>query len=262
MKKCVLALRQDAKLTQAVGFETRPLNSQDHQTYLRALKRAKLFTPVEQRMLAALRTSPEFTVLVGDWTSFEHLEELRGVLVSSYLRKDAGAKLSRCITKKEYYWGRTGKILVDQASNLVLWFDITNKGSFKDGLFAKMLHQFHQAYRDIFHPSLVIGDPELDSPGKKQAVKTELGPQCHLWVTGAREPFPHARRALARLRLEVERVIGRLETQFHLEHPRSLGPTAVPAHQHFIGICQTLQALYLHQTSPAQGYGRIVPIRG
>jgi hypothetical protein len=262
MKKCVQALRQNKYLMQAVGFQTRPLNSQDHYKYLRTLKLANLFVPVEQRILAALRTSPEFTALVGDWTQFKHLEELRGVLVSSHLRKDAGAKLSRCISKNEYYWGRTGKILVDQASNLVLWFDTTNTGSFEDGQFTKMLHQFHQAYGGIFHPSLVIGDPELDSPGKKQAVKLELGPHCHLWITGARGPFPHARRALARLRLEVERVIGRLETQFHLEHPRYLGPTAVRAHQHLIGIYQTLQALYLHQTSPGEGYGRIVPIRG
>jgi len=247
---------------QAVGFRIRPLNSQDHYKYLRALKRANRFIPVEQRILAALRTHPEFTALVGDWAQFKNLEELRGVLVSSHLRKDAGAKLSRCITKKEYYWGRTGNILVDQASNLVLWFDSTNKGSFEDGQFAKMLHQFHLAYGNTFHPSLIVGDPELDSPGKKKAVETELGPHCHLWVTGARGPFPQARRALARLRLEVERVIGRLETQFHLEHPRYLGPTAVRAHQHLIGICQTLQALYHHQIAPDQGYGRIVPIRG
>ena len=76
MKKCVQALRRDDNLMQAVGFTTRPLNSHDHQKYLRALKRAKLFIPVEQRVLATLRTTPEFTALVGNSDHLTQLEEL------------------------------------------------------------------------------------------------------------------------------------------------------------------------------------------
>ena len=60
----------------------------------------------------------------------------------------------------------------------------------------------------------------------------------------------------------MERRFGLLDTQFYLEHPQCLGDNTARSYQHFIGFCQTLQALYLHHTTPNQGYCRIGQIRG
>ena len=185
------------------------------------------------RVLALLDVKPKIK-------SLQTLADLCPVFQVPHRLKDPGISLAHCSSKDRTFFGRGGLVAVLKKLEVPLLVKLTAKYKQSEDSILSFLKALHQAFGDLLKDAKVLGDGEFGTQAIREAIEQILHAIALVESYGNTQPQFKLSKADKTIRLIVERTIARLNENFQIEHPRTLGPDAVAFHTHLCWLCDLL----------------------
>lgn len=174
----------------------------------------------------------------------ESLDDLRTVFYKSHRSKDSGISLAHCAAKKHDFFGRGGLITISPFLELPLLIGLTPKYKQSELQIIDFLKTLAKYLKSELQEIKVISDSEFGTANIKSELKAQFQAKpCIDNYGNSKERYNYT--ASQRIKLKtVERVIGRLTTQFQLERPKVYGNKNVAIHLQLAGLSDLLIVCY------------------
>ena len=176
--------------------------------------------------------------------------------------RDPGIGMYYCATKDENRFGRGGIILVSKLLEIPLL--IINTPKYKQGTesILNSIDKIKNSFGKCLESSKLLADSEFGILDILEALKSKITTHLAIPNYGASEDKNNLSKQDRDDRKGVERVIARLETNWHLEKPRHLGEEYVSFHVNLIRLCDILQLLFNNKINNTLHPHAFIPFRG
>lgn len=210
---------------------------------------------------AAVKALTRLKLKPATWSP-KTLNELNGCWHTPHRWRDPGISLYYCAAKHRYEFGRGGLLAILPGLELPIMVELTPKYKQSEASILNFFAQLKRRYGRRLRGVRVLGDSEFGLHSIRQAVQ-ELFQGTAIFPNYGRSGEPgEISKADRTLRKMVDRVIGRLDTTWHMETPRHLGTEYAGFHLQLCVLCDLLQVVFnLHLGNGAHPHA-INPIRG
>lgn len=176
--------------------------------------------------------------------------------------RDPGISMYYCATKDENRFGRGGIILVSRLLEIPLL--IINTPKYKQGTesILNSIDKIKISFGKLFESSKLLADSEFGISDVLEALKAKITKFLAIPNYGASEEKNNLSKQDRDDRKTVERVLARLESNWHLEKPRHLGDEYVSFHVKLIRLCDILQILFNTKIDNTLHPHAFIPFRG
>ena len=175
---------------------------------------------------------------------FTRLSYLRNVFHLSHRNKDPGITLNYCAAKDNHFIGRGGLMAVFPDLEIPFFSQITAKYKQNDHGVIEFLKALKQNFKGKLNDVTVYADSEFGSKTIKKFLLDNISSRLVIDNYGPSTSKSFFSTDDLNIRKTIERVIGRLEVNFSLEHPRLLGKDFVTIHTQLCVLCDLLLVLF------------------
>jgi len=227
-----------------MGLQSGWKSSQTYRNFLSYVIRLPNFGEIEQVILAEVKRVLAQLDALPARLKLGQLDDLRGVFHSSYRLKDHGASLGYCSAKDQTFFGRGGLLAILASHELPLLARLTAKYKQSEKGILAFLKDLRHYFNDLLTGATFYGDGEFGTASFKQAVQDlfkGIAVVDHYGNSTKKTPLTSDQK---RVRITVERVIGRLKILFHIENPPFLGNALVATHTQLCCACDLLLVTY------------------
>ncbi len=173
-----------------------------------------------------------------------NIEELVLFIHKPHRFKDPGISLSYCAAKNNYFFGRGGIVAAINDLELPIMVSLTSKYKQSEESILEFLKKLNNNFGMMLKDTKVVADSEFGTKNiiqelKKLTTNEILIPRYRTNKKPNKNP-----KLFKKLRVLIERVIGRQHVQWHLEKPRHIGAVFSNFHIQSCIICDYLQVLF------------------
>jgi len=215
-----------------------------YQTFVEALKtlpnaaQIELATVTEViRVLQLLRVPLKFK-------DFQKIEELSRVFHTPHRLKDRNITLNYCAAKDHHFMGRGDLLAIFSSLELPFFVQLTARYKQNEQGIVAFLKSLKWHHEKKLQNVEVSADSEFGTPKVRNQLTNSLHATVHIPNYGRSKNQIELTSEQKTRRKSIERVIGRLETFFSLEHPPFLGSELVSLHTHLCVLCDLLLASF------------------
>jgi len=215
-----------------------------YRSFLKSLKSLPNYPVIE---LAITNEVVRVLLLLGVQVknkAFTSLEDLRNVFHFSHRHKDPGITLNYCAAKDNHFIGRGGLLAIFPNLELPFFSQITAKYKQND----QGVIKFFQVLKDNFKGQLthttIYADSEFGSRSIKYYQLSNFSSRLVIDNYGPCLSKSSLSATDLHVRKTIERVIGRLEVNFSIDHPRLLGKDLVTIPTQLCVLCDLLLVLF------------------
>lgn len=190
------------------------------------------------------------------------LNDLNYTWYTPHRARDPGISQYHCASKDENKFGRGGVILISKEFEMPLLTKITPK--YKQGTESLLLfvQKVQDTYKSNLKSSHLLADSEFGIKDVKESIKSNITKYFSIPGYGHNENENTMPKIHRDTRKSVERVIGRLTTNWHLERPRHLGKDYASFHLQIIRLCDILQVIFNCKIGNHDHPHAFIPFRG
>lgn len=208
------------------------------------LKRCKKRLEIEKE-LVALASSVLRNCNIGKKNVKPNsLEELVLFIHKPHRFKDPGISLSFCAAKNLYFFGRGGIVAAISDLELPIMVSLTAKYKQSEESILEFLKKLNNNFGMMLKDTIVVADSEFGTQNVIQELKKLTTGEILIPKYKTNRKPNNNPKLFKKLRVLIERVIGRQDTQWHLEKPRHIGAAFSNFHIQFCIICDYLQVLF------------------
>ncbi|MHA1971621.1 MAG: hypothetical protein ACTSW1_01440 [Candidatus Hodarchaeales archaeon] len=175
---------------------------------------------------------------------FTRLNDLRNVFHLSHRHKDPGITLNYCAAKDNHFIGRGGLLAVFPDLEIPFFSQITAKYKQNENGIITFLKALRQNFQSKLNHVTIYADSEFGSKLVKKFLLDNISSRLVIDNYGPSTSKTFFSTNDLNIRKTIERVIGRLEINFSLEHPRLLGKDLVTIHTQLCVLCDLLLVLF------------------
>jgi len=175
---------------------------------------------------------------------FTRLNDLRNVFHLSHRHKDPGITLNYCAAKDNHFIGRGGLLAVFSDLEIPFFSQITAKYKQNEHGVIEFLNALKQNFQSKLKDVTIYADSEFGSKPIKKFLLDNVSSRLVIDNYGSSTSKSFFSTNDSNVRKTIERVIGRLEVNFSLEHPRLLGKDFVTIHTQLCVLCDLLLVLF------------------
>ncbi|MFQ5821769.1 MAG: hypothetical protein ACE5I5_17420, partial [Candidatus Heimdallarchaeota archaeon] len=172
------------------------------------------------------------------------LAELNGCWHTPHRWRDPGISLYYCAAKHSYEFGRGGLLAILPGLELPLMVELTPKYKQSEISILNFFGRLKRRYGRRLQGVKVLGDSEFGLHSIRQAIQELYQGAAVFPNYGTRRGPGEISKADRTLRKMVDRVIGRLDTTWHMEAPRHLGAEFAGFHLRVCVLCDLLQVVF------------------
>jgi len=182
--------------------------------------------------------------LIAITRNFHRIEDLRAVFHKSHRFKDPGISMAYCSAKDQHFMGRGGLIAITPNLELPLLVGLTPKYKQSEPQILTFLKTLKKHLNIKLEGVKVLADSEFGTKKIQQYLTTKLQTNHQIDNYGNSTQRIISSPQDIKKRKAVERVIGRLTTNFQLEQPMVLGPALVAVHLQLAVLSDLLIVCY------------------
>ena len=171
---------------------------------------------------------------------FNQIEDLCKVFHKPHRLKDPGISFNYCAAKDQHFMGRGGLLAIFPALEVPFFVQTTPRYKQNEPGILSFLINLNHHHKTLVQATEVYADSEFGTNRIKNHLKENLRTTPFIDTYGrgtTNEPLTPEQRNIRRT---IERVIGRLDTQFSLEHPPFLGSEFIAIHTQLSILCDLL----------------------
>lgn len=217
---------------------------------------------IEKKIIAKVKTafnSIGITPLIAD---IKTIKDLNGTWHLPHRWRDPDISHYHCTSKHEYGYGRGGILVVIPDLELPLLIKLTPKYKQSNESICKLIDSLHKQFGSYFQGSKLIADSEFGVSNLIQYFKKKLDVKLSIPLYGSSKNKPDIPQEDINTRKVVERVIGRLDNNWKLEHPRHLGSEYAAFHLQITRFCDILQVIFNQKIGNKAHPHAVIPFRG
>lgn len=174
----------------------------------------------------------------------KNLKELVLFIHEPHRFKDPGITLSYCAAKNKHFYGRGGVIAAIPDLELPIMVYLSNKYKQSEQSIIEFTKKLKRKYKKEFKNATVVADSEFGTKHSLQEFKKLTTGQILIPKHGTSKTPNGDPKLFKRIRVLIERVIGRQVTQWHLEKPRHLGSDYSNFHIQLCVLCDQFQVYF------------------
>ncbi|MFX0091883.1 MAG: hypothetical protein ACFFBD_08990, partial [Candidatus Hodarchaeota archaeon] len=233
-----------------------------YQSFLKFLKKQPNYTQIDQITLQEVQHVLRTLNIPHKPKTLKTMNDLRGVFHRSLRLKDPGISLATCTSKHQTFMGRGGLVMVTKRYEIPLLVQLTSKYKQSEASVLNFLKSLHKMFKNHLTNPTILGDAEFGTKTIEIAINQLLSAQARFEQYGRNKPQTKLSSNEKRDRIAVERSIARMDTNFDLEYPRTLGKDAVNTHINLAWLCDLLLVKYNQLRGNMAHPHAILEIRG
>ena len=199
---------------------------------------------IEKKLVVAAVLALQKTVQAPLDHRIQTLSDLNGFFHEPHRWRDFGISQYYCSNKNEYDYGRGGLVVVLESLELPIFIDLTPKYKQGTDSILNFLDNLAKRYKDQLKGIRVLGDHEFGIEEIIAKIRAAFAGVPLIPCYGNSKNVSRPSETDKNTRKMVERVIGRLESNWHLEHPRLLGEHYARFHLKMAAFCDLIQVYF------------------
>ena len=174
----------------------------------------------------------------------KNLKELVLFIHKPHRFKDPGIVLSFCAAKNNHFFGRGGVIAAISDLELPIMAFLSTKYKQSEESIIEFIKKLKKNFGEELKNSTVVADSEFGTKKSLHEFKKLTTSQIVIPKYGNSKKYGNNPRIFKKIRVMIERVIGRQVVQWQLEKPRHLGSGYSNFHIQLCILCDQFQVLF------------------
>ena len=215
-----------------------------YRNFLAVVKSLSNHAQIESQVVIEVTRVLRDLGLISTTCKFRQIENLRAVFHKPHRFNDPGISMGYCSAKDQHFMGRGGLIAITADLEIPLLVGLTPKYKQSESQILTFLKTLNAVLNTKLKGVKVLADSEFGTQKIQQYLAS------HLQATNQIEKYGNSSQRIVaspkdvQTRKAVERVIGRLTTNFQLEHPMVRGPSLVAVHLQLAVLSDLLLVCY------------------
>lgn len=198
------------------------------------------FKAIEQAVVSEVGRVLNLLEIKPKVKELKTIEDLGRVFHVPHRLKDPDISLAHCPSKNLTFMGRGGLVAAAEKYEIPLLVKLTAKYKQSEASILDFLTTLHQAFGGLLKDVKVLGDAEFGTQAIKEAIEQTLQAIALVESYGNSQTKTKLSKDDKKIRLSIERVIARLDGNFQIEQPRTLGTESVDFHTQLCWLCDLL----------------------